>query len=43
MRDPFLKAIEQTLGDRYSDAMRTIYEVFIDYVIRAMIDGYSSS
>jgi hypothetical protein len=42
MRDPFLKAIEQTLGDRYSDAMRTIYEVFIDYLIKTMVEGYSS-
>ncbi len=36
IRDPFLKAVEETLGDRYSDRIRTIYEVFIDYVIKAM-------
>jgi hypothetical protein len=40
MRNPFLRAIEQTLGDRYSDRMRSIYETFIDYVIKAMVEGY---
>jgi len=40
MRNPFLRAIEQTLGDRYSDRMRNIYETFIDYVIKAMVEGY---
>lgn len=42
MRDPFLKSIEQTLGDRYSDRMRSIYEVFIDYVVKAMCEGYNN-
>ena len=42
MRDPFLKAIEQTLGDRYSDRMRNIYEVFIDYLVKTMCEGYNS-
>ena len=42
MRDPFLKSVEQTLGDRYSDRMRTIYEGFIDYLIRALKEGYNS-
>lgn len=42
MRDPFLKAIEQTLGDRYSDRMRSIYEVFIDYFVKTMVEGYTS-
>lgn len=40
MRTPFLRAVEQTLGDRYSDRMRTIYEVLIDYFIKAMTEGY---
>lgn len=42
MRNPFLKAVEQTLGDRYTDRMRNIYEQFIDYVIKTMIEGYSA-
>jgi hemoglobin-like flavoprotein len=42
IKDPFLKAVEETLGDRYSDRMRTIYEVYIDYVIKAMVEGYNS-
>jgi hemoglobin-like flavoprotein len=42
IRTPFLKAIEETLGDRYSDRMRNIYEIFIDYVIKTMKEGYNS-
>ncbi len=42
MRQPFLRAVEQTLGDRYSDRMRSIYEVFVDYLIKAMLEGYSN-
>ena len=42
MREPFLKSVEQTLGDRYSDRMRTIYEGFIEYLLRAMKEGYNS-
>jgi hypothetical protein len=41
MRTPFLKALEQTLGDRYSDAMQTIYESFIDYYLKTMTEGYN--
>lgn len=40
MRNPFLRAVEQTLGDRYSDRMRTIYETLIDYFIKALAEGY---
>lgn len=40
MKTPFLRAVEQTLGDRYSDRMRVIYEVLIDYFIKAMSEGY---
>jgi hemoglobin-like flavoprotein len=42
IKTPFLKSVEETLGDRYSDRMRNIYEVFIDYVIKTMIEGYNS-
>jgi len=49
MPDTFIKvsggqarAVEQTLGDRYSDRMRSIYEVFVDYLIKAMLEGYSN-
>jgi hemoglobin-like flavoprotein len=43
IREPFLKSVENTLGDRYSDRMRNIYEVFIDYVIKTIIEGYKSA
>ncbi len=41
MRNPFLRAVEQTLGDRYSDRMRVIYEVLIDYFVKTMEEGYA--
>jgi hypothetical protein len=41
MRDPFLKAVDQTLGDRFTDRIRNIYEIFIDYVIKTLIEGYA--
>ncbi len=42
IREPFLKAVEETLGsDRYTDRMRTIYETFIDYIIKTMKEGYN--
>ncbi|CAF1076673.1 unnamed protein product [Brachionus calyciflorus] len=42
LRDPLLKSIEQTLGDRYTDRMRNIYEIFIDYYLKTMNEGYNS-
>ena len=42
IREPFLSSVEQTLGDRYSDHMRHIYEVFVDYLIKEIADGYNS-
>jgi hypothetical protein len=41
MRDPFLKACDQTLGDRFTDRIRNIYEIYIDYVIKTLIEGYA--
>ena len=42
IREPFLSAVEQTLGDRYSDRMRHIYEAFIDYLLNEIKAGYNS-
>ena len=42
IREPFLSAVEQTLGDRYTDHMRHIYEAFIDYLLKEIKDGYNS-
>ena len=43
LRGPFLKAVEETLGDRYTDRMRNIYEVFIDYMVKTMKEGYNAT
>ena len=42
LKEPFLKAVEETLGDRYTDRMRTIYETYIDYVVKTLKEGYNS-
>ena len=41
IREPFLTAVQQTLGERYTDHIRHIYEAFIDYLIREIVDGYN--
>jgi len=40
IREPFLRAVEFILGDRYTDRMKTIYQTYIEYLIRTMIEGY---
>ncbi|RNA29630.1 neuroglobin-like [Brachionus plicatilis] len=42
LRGPLLKSIEQTLGDRYTDRMRNIYEIFIDYYLKTLAEGYGT-
>jgi hemoglobin-like flavoprotein len=42
IKTPFLKAVDETLGDRFTDRMRTIYETFMDYVIKTIKTGYNS-
>ena len=41
IRGPFLLSVEQTLGDRYSERIRAIYECFIDYMLRTIKEGYN--
>jgi hypothetical protein len=42
IREPFLTSIEKTLGDRYTDRMKKIYEAFIEYLIKTLIEGFNS-
>ena len=42
IREPFLRSVEQTLDHRYTEHMRSIYECFIEYMLRAIKEGYDS-
>lgn len=39
---PFLNAVEQTLGDRYTENVDGIYRVTIKFIIETLIEGYKS-
>lgn len=40
---PFLKAVEQTLGDRYTANVENIYKVTIKLIIQTLVDGYEGT
>lgn len=40
---PFLKAVEQTLGDRYTPNVENIYKVTIKLIIQTLVDGYEGT
>lgn len=40
---PFLKAVEQTLGDRYTNNVENIYKVTIKLIIQTLVDGYEGT
>lgn len=42
IENPFLAAVEQTLGDRYTENVEGIYKVTIKFVIETLIAGYES-
>lgn len=39
----FLKAVEQTLGDRYTENVSAIYKIVIKLIIQTLIDGYEKA
>lgn len=39
---PFLDAVEQTLGDRYTENVDGIYKVTIKFIIETLIGGFES-
>jgi len=38
---PFLAAVENTLGERYTPQMDAIYKVIAKYIVQTLIDGYT--
>ncbi|XP_046381361.1 globin-5-like [Haliotis rufescens] len=39
MEQPFLEAVKQTLGDRYTDNMDVIYKITIKFILDNMVKG----
>ncbi|CAH1187664.1 unnamed protein product [Phyllotreta striolata] len=40
---PFLEAVEQTLGDRYTENVENIYKITIKFIIETLIKGYDNA
>ncbi|OWF35175.1 neuroglobin-like [Mizuhopecten yessoensis] len=40
IREPFIEAVKITLGDRYTDYMANVYEITIDFILKALEDGF---
>lgn len=40
---PFLAAVANTLGDRYTENVEGIYKITIKFVIETLIEGYEKS
>jgi hypothetical protein len=39
---PFLAAVSQTLGDRYTDNVEGIYKITIKFIIETLVEGYEA-
>ncbi|XP_049825452.1 neuroglobin-1 isoform X2 [Aethina tumida] len=40
---PFLEAVEQTLGDRYTENVENIYKITIKFIIETLVTGYNNA
>ncbi|CAK9291440.1 unnamed protein product [Gordionus sp. m RMFG-2023] len=38
--EPFLEAVKETLGDRFTNNMETIYKITIKYILTTLVKGY---
>lgn len=43
IEEPFLSAVENTLGDRYTQNVEGIYKLTIKFIIETLVAGYESS
>ncbi|KAK3787490.1 hypothetical protein RRG08_025752 [Elysia crispata] len=39
IKEPFLEAVRVTLGDRYTDNMKTIYTIAITFILSTLVEG----
>uniref|UniRef100_T1JFM7 Globin domain-containing protein n=1 Tax=Strigamia maritima TaxID=126957 RepID=T1JFM7_STRMM len=40
IQKPFLEAVSETLGDRYTENMETIYTVTIQFILETLVKGF---
>jgi hypothetical protein len=40
IEQPFLEAVQMTLGDRYTENVENIYKVTIKFIIETLVRGY---
>lgn len=43
IEQPFLAAVSQTLGDRYTDNVEGIYKITIKFIIETLVEGYEKA
>lgn len=43
IEEPFLSAVSNTLGDRYTQNVEGIYKLTIKFIIETLVAGYESS
>jgi len=40
---PFLEAVKETLDERYTENMETIYKIIIKFILQTLVEGYENS
>ncbi|KAI4463446.1 hypothetical protein MML48_4g00011529 [Holotrichia oblita] len=43
IESPFLEAVKQTLGDRYTENVENIYNITIKFIIKTLIEGFDNA
>lgn len=43
MEAPFLAAVKETLEDRYTENMESIYKITIHFILQTVIDGFEAA
>lgn len=43
MEAPFLAAVKETLEDRYTENMETIYKITIHFILQTVVEGFEAA
>lgn len=43
MEAPFLAAVKETLEDRYTENMESIYKITIHFILQTVIEGFDAA
>ncbi|CAG2164150.1 unnamed protein product, partial [Oppiella nova] len=43
IESPFLEAVKETLDERYTENMETIYKIIIKFILQTLVEGYENS